>query len=85
MNWNQQDRFKHGTVCVGHKNSQCKLTDTQVERISDEYSQGLLTMRQLADKYGVVPGTICRIVNGHRRLTSGKKIRVKDRNISRTR
>lgn len=81
---NQQDRFQHGTACVGTKHPLCCLTDKQVNEINKLYSNGLHTMQQLADKYRVVPSTIWRIVNGIRRLTNGKKVRVKDRNFQRS-
>ena len=75
LSQNQQDRFKHGTACIGEKHPLCALTDKQVQRIRCEYSKGKSTMQQLADRYDVVPSTIWRVVNKHRRITN-EKVRI---------
>lgn len=40
------------------------LTRLQVAEIRALYVTGRVTMQQLADRYGVNPGTVCRIVRG---------------------
>jgi transposase-like protein len=44
-----------------------KLKDGDKERIRDLYRQAGVTMRALADRFGVCPATICNVVHNKRR------------------
>jgi hypothetical protein len=59
---NEADKQTHGTAIHGEKNHQAKLTEAQVAEIRD--SQGRVTAREAADRYGVSISTVYDIRQG---------------------
>lgn len=61
--WNPSDTAR---MARGERSGGAKLTRRQVLDIRREYASGKASMKQLAKKHGVVPGTISKIVNRQR-------------------
>jgi hypothetical protein len=63
---NEADKQMHGTYHMrGPKPS--KLTDEQVDAIRLTYEPGVVTQRELADRYGVTEQYVGQIINGRKR------------------
>lgn len=58
---NQADRWRHGTMCEGEKNTSAKLTDDDVREIR---KLGHLTLKLIAEMYGVHLTTIHAVRTG---------------------
>jgi len=68
---NTKDKYKHGTVLIGDKNHQTKLSDQQVMEIRSKYireSKYKTNSAELAIEYGVSRGTINQIGQNKTRL-----------------
>lgn len=61
---NYKDREIKGTSNKGERNGRAKLSQRDVLEIIRLYKQGNMTHKQLALKYKVSTGPICRILNG---------------------
>jgi hypothetical protein len=59
---NSEDRRRNGRSSGGEANSRSKLAASDVRAIRSAYKSGVL-QRELAERYGVRPQTISRIVN----------------------
>lgn len=71
---NQADRKAHGTYVDGERAYSARLSDSDVDHIrlsyragGEKYVGGAVTMRGLADQFGVSVAQISRIVNGKQR------------------
>lgn len=71
---NQADRKAHGTYVDGERAYSARLSDKQVMAIRSEYQAegrryvgGSVTMTDLAEKHGVSPAQISRVVNRKQR------------------
>jgi hypothetical protein len=59
-----QDMIRHGRTTRGQRNRANKLTPSEVEAIRLEYVPRKVSMRKLAEKYGVKTITIFDIIHG---------------------
>jgi hypothetical protein len=60
---NAADKEAHGTLLYGERAPGAKLTETQVREIRE--SKGMRNAREVGDRYGVSPGAIKAIWQGH--------------------
>jgi hypothetical protein len=65
---NNTDRYRKGRNSDrrGMANPACKLTDAQVERLCEDCASGKFSRREIAELYGITPGHVSYLVNGHR-------------------
>lgn len=59
-----KDRWRDGTILCGEKNSQAKLTESEVQEIRRLHDTGNYLQRELAEKFGVSRPQIGHVVNG---------------------
>jgi hypothetical protein len=59
---NAQDMKAKGRHLYGERNTEAKLTESQVKRIHRLYATGKFSTYNLADKFGVGQGTIWKIL-----------------------
>jgi hypothetical protein len=50
---NHADKRRHGHTLIGSKNPLAKLTEAQAVQIREEYTDGNISQKSLANKYGV--------------------------------
>lgn len=60
---NVADKRRHGTINCGEKNGGAKLLEQDVVAIRKEYKRGVVTHKQIAERYGVNESTIRGIVS----------------------
>ncbi len=61
---NNKDKAQHGTIALGEKHSQSKLTNGQVKEIKIMLQEGI-THKDIASQFNVTRGTITQINLGH--------------------
>ena len=71
---NAQDMKAKGRHLYGERNTEAKLTEKQVLQIHRLYRAGGVSTYQLADMFGVIQGTIWKILQGQRWAHVKKKI-----------
>lgn len=59
---NAADKIRHGTLAWGEKSGRAKLTEAQVQRI--RALRGRISLRLLAERYGVDKSTVGHILTG---------------------
>jgi len=59
---NQADRITHGTHRCGEQLPWSKLTEANVREIRAEYATGIISQKQIGEKYGVCQHTISRLL-----------------------
>ena len=60
---NQRDRFRDGTSPIGENNGKARLTWDKVFDIRQVYKRGFITLRQIAQQYGVRQACIWKIIH----------------------
>lgn len=75
---NRADCVEKGRHARGETHPMSKLTDAQVVEMRTRCAQGLST-RQLAEEYGIRPGSVYRITHGWSRKTAGGPIAEADK------
>lgn len=60
---NEADKIKHGTRCIGERSPSCRLNETEVLMLLNEFSSGV-TQTELAKRYEVTRSTIAAITQG---------------------
>lgn len=60
---NQQDRYKHGTMCFGSKNFNSKFSEESVYILRKIYQTGKFTKAELSKILDIENSTICRIIS----------------------
>lgn len=63
---NMRDCHEKMRHAFGEKHGMAKLDRSTVGSIRNEYSEGKLSQRKIAKKYGISPAMMCFIVNGKR-------------------
>lgn len=58
------DKKRHGTYRVGERHHLAKLSQWQAELIRMQYAIGNVTMKQLAERFGVKKSTIGNVISG---------------------
>lgn len=61
---NESDKRKHGTLLLGERHHQAKLTEDNVREIQATYATGTVSSHELGRQYGVAASTILRISSG---------------------
>lgn len=56
-------RDRRPSKIKGEKNPGAKLTEKEVVELRKTYAAGMVTMRQLSDRYGVCPQVVCKIIH----------------------
>lgn len=61
---NAEDKQRHGTTVRGERHPLSKLTEESVALIRALYAAGDVTQRDLAEKFGVAPSLVSRVIKG---------------------
>jgi len=63
---NMADMVEKGRSCTGERNGMSRLSEDQVLEIKRLYSEGGITQRELGEIFGILGGSVNRIINGRR-------------------